>query len=858
MSPLITGWLCSWALFVHRHGKPVLSLLCLCSVVAAFAAAQLFALDSDVGKLIKPSAGNRWHEQNEAYKRAFPHAGDAALVVISGRSRQRVDAAADALQQAFASSDWYYSVDAPGREPFFVDHLLYRLEPEQLRALVDRLLPLQALVQRLDQDPQLATLLDLTRYSLGSVTAGGDLDQGQRLLLATLSDALAGSEPVSWLNDDDPETQTYYQLIVLKGRQQFGASTPSQAVMKTTREIIAGLRSNQPGISIRLTGELAMADEELQTALQGIQFAGALSLALLALILGLGVRSWSIVLATFTLLGAGVAWTSLYASLVVGSFNTLSLVFLVMFFGLGVDFALHYCLRIEEAESTPAESGQPLLYATRDIGTALLLCTVTTGIAFLAFLPTEYRGLAELGIISGGGMLIAFILTMTLIPAWFAVWGMPRPWQPGAQRTHFGLDQLSPKTVLAGTALLALEAAWFARDARFDYSVLAMRDRESETISTLLELQRAGIATDYSVSVQAHPDQVDSLRRQFLSLPSVATVATAGDAVPDRQEEKHALLQQLAPLAALHLQLVAQPDRGRALAASGTLAEQLDALAIQPGADKEWLADTAAALRRLTPESVPGLQDRWLAPLYRELRELQPQLAAQPYTLADLPETTRARLIAPDGRHLLRVTSRETLDSLPAIDRFVSEVEQVAPNIAGRTVVERGVGQAVVRSFRLATGIALAGICLVLLLYFREPLTPLLVLIPLGLTTLFTFAVIELTGLSLNMANILVVPLIFGLGVDTGVHVVHRYHAAGDVGEVLRSSTPRAVTLSALTTIGTFFSLSFSPHKGAASIGLILSVAIAILMVVTFVVLPALLTLFEPINRRGARSPGRK
>ena len=145
---------------------------------------------------------------------------------------------------------------------------------------------------------------------------------------------------------------------------------------------------------------------------------------------------------------------------------------------------------------------------------------------------------------------------------------------------------------------------------------------------------------------------------------------------------------------------------------------------------------------------------------------------------------------------------------------------------------------------------------MVLLVYFREPLTPQLVLIPLGLTTLYTFAIIELTGLTLNMANILVVPLIFGLGVDTGIHVVHRYHHARSVTEVLRSSTPRAVTLSALTTIGTFFSLSFSPHKGAASIGLILSIAIAILMLVTFIVLPALLARFEPLRQWGRDRPG--
>ena len=601
---------------------------------------------------------------------------------------------------------------------------------------------------------------------------------------------------------------------------------------------------------MRLTGELAMADEELQVALRGIQFAGLLSLVLLGLVLAVGVRSWSISLVIFCLLAAGIAWTTLYACLTVGSFNTLSLVFLVMFFGLGVDFALHYSLRVEESLAKPEEATAPLARATDDIGTALLLCTITSSMAFLSFYPTEYRGLAELGIISAGGMLIAFALTLTLIPAWFTVLGMPQRWRPSA-KTHFGLDRLNPVAVLAGTALTAGVAFWFAKDARFDYSVLAMRDKDSEAMATLLELQQENIGTNYTISVLAEPEAVPDLVARLAALPEVAAVESPLDLIPPDQAGKAAILAPLASLSELTLGTPLPWDAASARSAEQALLTAFPSVtSVYDLDDASLVSSVASKLARLAnDEDRRQLQHDLLGSLFKQARLLQHQVQADPFTLEDLPETTRSRLVSASGLYLLSVLPAEPLDSLESMDRFVASVERVAPNIAGRTVVERGIGQAVVRSFNTAIVLALTGIMAVLLLYFREPLTPLLILIPLGLTSLFTFALVELTGLTINMANILVVPLIFGLGVDTGIHVVHRYHGSRNINELLQSSTPRAVTLSALTTVGTFFSLAFSPHQGAASIGLILSVAITILIVVTFAVLPALLAVFEPLRK---------
>ena len=842
MTTIISAAITPWVLWVQRHARMVLATLVIASVAAAVAGTQLFSLNSDVGKLIKPSDDTRWYAQNEAHKAAFPQFENTAVIVITGPG-SAVSRASEDLLARLRASDWYHTIAAPGSESFFEEHGLYYLSLDEVSALAS---DVQGLIDLVGQLPStdLAGYLSLITQLIQAQQFGIATADAVALLSDKLNQALLNtSGPVAWFPDADntADEQPRDQLIIVQGRQEFGAEAPAEAVIKATREFMAATGQQYPEATLRLTGELAMADEEIRTALSGIQFAGLMSVVLLALILSIGVRSWSIVLVVFTLLACGVSMTTLFASLAVGSFNTLSLVFLVMFFGLGVDFALHYALRIEESLARADEQAEPLRAATDDIGSALLLCTLTSGLAFLAFFPTEYRGLAELGVISAGGMVIAFFLTVTLIPAWFSVVGMPSPWRAGdRKKQHFGLDQLQPNTVLIGTVFVAGIAAWFAKDARFDYSVLAIRDKNSEAITTLLELQEKALATDYSIAVLAPPESLDELVPQLLALPSVERLTRPSDILPKDQTAKAEALSDITGLDAL-------PNEVAPFEAT-TTAEALEALL---ALSEQPISDEAITLlAELDGMALERLQGRLLPPLFESLQTMKPRLEAQPFDVEALPESVKSRLIAPEGRYRLEAIAGDPLNDLAAMDRFVGEVEAIAPNIAGRTVVERGVGQSVVRSFNMAVTLALTGIVVILLLYFREPLTPVLVLIPLGLATLFTFAIIELTGLTLNMANILVIPLVFGLGVDTGIHVVHRYHSAQSVTDVLQSSTPRAVTLSALTTIGTFFSLSFSPHKGAASIGLILSIAISLLMVVTFVVLPALLARFEPLRRK--------
>lgn len=811
-----------------------LSLLTLASALGSW---RYASIDSDLGKLIRPSDTLGWYRDNEVYKSAFPELQQTAVVVVSGSDGVRVDAAARSLAAAFEQHAEFEFVYAPTLDAFFLRERLYYLDPPDLRAWIEGVRYDSGVLRRLADHADLANAAR-TFADQVSATPGLPLQDP----LASLARSF-GQDPIRIDLEAYPRLQTasearHHALIVLKGPQRLDESLPSAALVALIRGIVADTPVAE-GVRVRLTGEIVLADEEIRAGLDGIGIAGTLSLVLMAIILGVGVRSLRTIVVMFVMLFAGVTLTLGFGTLAVGSFNTLSLIFVVMFFGLGVDFAVHFALRVRESgDLRDAE-----VAAARDIGPALLLCALTTVVGFLSFVPTAYRGLAELGIISSGGVLIALFLTLTLLPALFRLLGSPRA-AAGTAGLRLGVEDLPAGPVLAATALVSVVALYFAVGLRFDYSVLAMRDATTEAMSTLLELQEDGVVTDYSISVLA-PDAAAAaaLPAALRALPEVGAVQTPLDLVPGDQAEKRALLE--------------------------PVVELLDGIdGVEPGASADALPGALARLRQVEPDVAPAerplyrmlvdglsalegrpaeverLDEALRVALETELRELRERVAARPFGLDDLPPDLRARMVSDDGRQLLNVQPATPLVNREETERFIDAVAGVAPNIAGRSVVEWGVGEVAVRSFIEAVTLSIAVIFGLLMLYFRGVVRPLMVLLPIGLATLFSFALMEVTGLSLNMANILVVPLIFGLGVDTGIHVVHRFASAGDIHEVFESSTARAVLISALTTIGAFFSLSFSPHKGAASVGQLLFLAISLMLLATFVVLPAMLRLF--------------
>jgi len=853
---------------VEQHALVTVLILGLLTVAAGVYSSLFARIDSDLGKLIKPSADTRWYQDNERYKQAFPDAQQTAVIVVSGDDYHDVEQVTQALADDLLDSGGFEFVRTPGLDTFLAEHRLYFLNIDDLESWLQGVQFNYGTLLRLSEDQSLSNIVMILADQL-SAYPGMALPPVLDTLLHSL---LAGDPELAsyprLIPPVTPEsrlekTGDHLQLIILKGRQNLSQSLPNEAIVRRIREGIAKL-SLAPGpgsdvdsiVNVRLTGEVALAHEEISAGLDGVGLAGVASLILLAVILGVGVRSWQIIVTTFLLLLVGVVLTSAYATLVVGSYNTLSLVFLVMFFGLGIDFAIHFSLKVRDEWMFVGHHGA-VERAAVDIGPALLLCTFTSAIGFLSFVPTAYNGLGELGVISAGGMVIAFLLSITLLPAMFSLFGGLG--DKAGLRLHVSVDRLKPGIILLLFLILMTVSAILVKDMKFDYSVLALRDESSEGMQTLLELQRRKIVTDYSVVVVADDLSASlALKEDLEKLSPVGDVFSISDIVPPHQLDKQAMLQDV--LLVIETIVLEEPNE-EPLALDVAIEyfnETINASKFPnvPVVDQfiRYAAnlETVDVKRGLQAGGEIGLREQ----ITEELEDLKALLSAKPFKETDLPSVLRKNLVTESGGYLIRVQPGIMLDNRAATDSFITEVQRVAPNVAGRSVVEWGVGNVVVDSFIEAVIYSFFAIFSLLVVYFRGLILPALVIFPLTLTVLFTFALAQLVGLTLNMANILVVPLIFGLGVDTGVHVIHRFRMSRNLSDALASSTSRAVVISGLTTIGTFASLSLSPHKGAASIGVLLSLAITILLVTTFVALPAMLAVLpEALRRRMTSRP---
>ncbi|MCB1747408.1 MAG: MMPL family transporter [Gammaproteobacteria bacterium] len=842
-----------------RHRWLVIAAMLCATVAAAGYTVRHVAINTDTADML--SAELPWRKAYAAYKEAFPYFADTLVVVVDARTPDLARESATALARALAADDAHFDdVFDPASTPFFRREQLLYLDPARLEGLLDDLAGAQALLARLADDPGLNGFLTL----LDDVAAHGDdaparLDTVLGSVTAAVDGFLAGDPvPMSWqrlvAGADEPGATRV--VFTAQPRLDYTSLLPAATAIEALRATAARLGLDPAhGVTVRLTGGAALGYDELRSVMSGAEQAGLLSLVMVALCLVLGLRSLSLVAATLLALVAGLSFTACFATLAVGTLNMISVAFAVLYVGLGVDFAIHVCLRYRELCNGRSQR-DALLGATRHVGVSLALCALTTAIGFLAFLPTSYRGVAELGLISGVGIVIGLVISLSLLPALLDVLPAPRP--PAPSRTAHLLERVAdPRRkhhVLGIAAMAALLAAAALPFARFDYNPLHLNDPAAESVRTFQDLDQDGAM--YSIAMVA-PDEAaaDTLATRLRALPEVGGVTTPDDLVPGDQNTKLDLIDTLRlTLGSVPVARPASPLDARAVATS--LARLAGDLRAAPGdtARRQAAAALAMALDRVrthlttldtsTAASwLAALQDKLLHHFPAQLDQLADALDAQPFAFDDLPAALRARWKTADGRARLDITPAADLDDNTNLARFVAAVRSITgPSATGTPVINIEASRAVTTAFYEAFGAA--GVLIAALLYviLRRIGEVVIVLTPLLLAGLLTTAITVVADVPFNFANIIALPLLLGIGVDSALHIMHRYKTTGeDDVSLLASSSARAVLFSALTTAASFGNLATSPHAGTASMGVMLTIGLTMTLLCTLIVLPALL-----------------
>jgi hopanoid biosynthesis associated RND transporter like protein HpnN len=524
----------------------------------------------------------------------------------------------------------------------------------------------------------------------------------------------------------------------------------------------------------------------------------------------------------------------------------------VLFVGLGVDFGIHFVMRYREAFDAEGSHRRAAAAAITWVGGPTSLSALCAAFGFLAFSPTDYRGMAELGIISAAGMVIALLASLILLPALLDLVPLSGRERPLGRPRLLAEIQRHPRPVVVAAGLGALLSLMLLPKLTFDINPLNLKDPNSESVRTYRALAAdPATSPDVAEVLEDSLHQADAVAAQLARLDQVEDALTLSSFVPKDQDAKLDLISSLGIYLgpSLEPRAAAEPldgaGRRAALARLTASAEAGKAAGPNPGAARLAQVLERFAAGHPSDAALAELERRLLGTLPALLDNLRQALAAGPVTLANLPDRLRAQWLSPDGKARVLVRPAAPLTDNTKIEAFARAVLSVAPDATGTPIILTQGGDAVIGAFQQASWLVLAVITALLALVLRQPRDILLVLAPLGLAVLLSAATAVLLGLSLNFANVLVLPLLLGLGVSGAIHVVMRWRVEAFSDRVAVTSTPRAVLFSALTTIASFGSLAVSPHRGLASMGLLLTIAVLWSLVCTLVVLPSVLTLLR-------------
>jgi len=863
-----------WIPWVLAHARSLLACILCATAVLVFFTVQNFKINTDLTEMI--SNDLLFRQVVKKFHKEFPDLVGSIVVVVAGNTPEQTARARDLLADRLRRETGIFtSVYTPGGGAFFDRSGLLYLSPQELEEQGDSLSEMQPFLALLSEDFSLAGLFTVLR----EIVEQDDIQLGDNERIIQLFNNLGqtfatveqdGTQRMSWqeLMQGNSVSSGKNAFIILQPILDYKVINPAKKAIACIREAAQELQLNKEnGVSITITGKPVINYADLRSVRTDIGIASLISFVLVGIILYLGLGSIRLVFAGLTTLMAGLVWTIGFAILLVGRLNMISVTFVVLFIGLGIDYSIQICLRYKELRAAGHPHAEAIAGAVNATGNALLVCSISTAIGFYAFVPTAYVGASELGLIAGTGMIIIYLASLTVLPAMMGL--MPEknirtlPLSIGGSISIFLVKY--PRAIVAAALVALVASLAIIPKMSFDANPFNLSDQRSEPVRTAMQLFEGDKTSPWTISIMASDQQeAEQLAGKLKQLPEVEAVVMLDSFIPKDQEEK---LEQIEDIA---LFMPRVPEKRVVETADQYLRDRAALAALSRALDekirKAGTSDQALEAMRTLAGKIDDFEqqltehgqdkvlfdrlDQALLPnLEILLHRLQTLMQATTVTRTQLPEELVHRYLSANGLYRIQVFPRNDLRNFDNLKNFVAAVQAIAPEATDQPVTILGAEQTIVSAFRNASILAFILIALFLRLVMKTWIEVLLVLTPLLLALCYTMAAAVLLHIPFNFANIIVVPLLLGIGVDSSIHVVDRVRDMRGVDlHILQTSTSRAVLFSSLTTIMSFGSLSFMHHAGTASMGKLLTLSVTLMILCTLILLPAYLELHNPFN----------
>jgi uncharacterized protein len=838
------------------HAWVVVMLMAVLGIAMAHYALRHFAITTETSVLL--SSKLPWRVRQAQFDAAFLPSGSNIVVVVDGQTPELSEAATARLAAALSAQPALFrAVERPDGGPFWAHNGLLFASVEDVKTAIAQLIKGQPLLGAMASDPSLRGLTNTLALTVRGLNDGQVSAEQLRAPFHILADALqsqAAGKPTffSWrtlITGKEPDKRELRHIILVDPVLDFAHLQPGQRPIEAIRATARHLQLDAVhGVTVRLTGPVPLQDEELATLAQRAGLIAVLGSAAIVLMLWFAVRSpWLIasILAT-TLVGLLMATT--LGLMLFHRFNVISVAFIPLFVGMGMDLGIQFSVRYRAERGVAPDVRTALASTGRTMGRSLALAAAAISAGFLAFTPTAYYGVSELGVIAGLGLLASLALTLTLQPALIALTQPPGRAENSASRLAL-LDHfiLGHRVLVVGLgALAALISAALLPLVRFDFNPIHLRSGAVESVSTLVDLMRDPDRSPNTLEViRPNLAAADQLAARFRADPTVHSAITLSSFIPAQQPEKLALIADAASLLDLTLNppdVAPPPSDAEVVEGLSTVSAKLRRATIEDPAlraDAHRLADAFDSLARAAPAARAQAADLLVPGLEATLQQTRQLLEPSPVSIATLPPELVSQWQTVDGRQRVSVLPRGDSNDDAVLRRFVTAGLKIAPDAVGTAVYLQEYGHAVVVAFIQAGVLSFVAISALLLLALRRVRDVAITMAPIVLTGLLTMATCVVIGQPLNFANIITLPLLFGIGVAFHIYFVMAWRGGGS--HLLTSSLARGVFFSALATATGFGSLWASSHPGTASMGKLLMISLVWTLLSALLFQPALM-----------------
>jgi hopanoid biosynthesis associated RND transporter like protein HpnN len=827
------------------------------AIAAGYYTTQHFSINTDINTLI--SLKLDWRQRDQQFDRAFDR-DSTILAVVDAPTPELTSSAAAALEQKLrGDTKNFLSMQPLGSGEFFDRNGLLFLPVEEVGKITSQFESAAPLIEIMAGDPSIRGLTGALETGLAGVKRGQvKLDNTARpfnQISQTVEDVLnKGTATFSWrqLVSDTPLTDSDRRAFIeFKPVLDYNALEPGKDATDAIRKAAADLDfPAKYQARVRLTGPVPIANEEYATVQNGALVNGIGTVIVVLIILWLALHSAKIIFAVFVNLFIGLSITTALGLMMVGSLNLLSIAFAVLFVGLGVDFGIQFSVRYRSERFKNDNLREALAEAARRAAVPLSLAAMATSAGFLCFLPTDYKGISELGAIAGVGMIVAFTTSITVLPALLTLLNPPGEKEPVGYAFLAPVDHFLEKhriVIVVGTLAIAIAGLPLLYFMKFDFNPMNLRNKNAESIATFLDLRKDPNTGANAIDVLTNSDaDAKKIEATLEKLPEVLRVMSLSSFVPEDQAPKLKLIAQGARV----LNPALNPDSIDAAPGDqenvDSLKESADMLrrtagdAKGPGAvASRRLADALSKLAEANEETRNKAQAIFVTPLQIVLAQLKMSLQAEPVTEKTLPSDLVNAWKTKDGLQRVEALPRGDPNDNDNLRRFANAVLTAEPNAIGGPVSILKSGDTVVAAFIHAGIYALAVIALLLWIALRRITDVLLTLVPLLVAGTVTMEICVLIGLPLNFANIVALPLLLGIGVAFKIYYVTAWRSGRT--NLLQTSLTRAIFFSALTTATAFGSLWLSSHPGTSSMGKLLALSLVTTLAAVLLFQPALM-----------------